>query len=148
MSTVFLISCGVKKRTNTTTAQSMYTGNYFAMQKKYANTFGDDFYILSAKYGLLNKNDVIEPYEHKLKPSESKEWAKKVVADIAANISTDNDIAILCGKVYRKDIVAPLKELGYNVSIPLEDCKGMGYAIQKMITDINDNPSLNNVFKN
>jgi len=39
------------------------------------------FYILSAKYGLLHPNDLIEPYEQTLKTATKKEkqdWAQRV----------------------------------------------------------------------
>jgi cytoplasmic iron level regulating protein YaaA (DUF328/UPF0246 family) len=66
----------------------------------------DKIYILSSKYGLLNLDDVIEPYDVELKSmpaSEVKKWATRVIQQLRNVSNLENDqFTILAGKAYRK----------------------------------------------
>ena len=60
---VVLISCVSKKKDTPVAAKDMYVSALFKGAYKYAYTLGaDKVLILSAKYGLLEETDVIEPY--------------------------------------------------------------------------------------
>lgn len=61
--TAVIVGCGKEKRNRKCEAQRMYTSTYFAKKREYAQWVGDEWYILSAKYGIIAPNRVISPYE-------------------------------------------------------------------------------------
>lgn len=122
---IIFLSCTKKKKEYSCQAQEMYRpSQWFRGGWKYAHSLHPDkVYILSAKYGLLEETDEIEPYEKTLvaaKDNEIKKWSAMVARQINAKGVDKNQKAIfLCGKNYRKYLqnlfpnsTAPLKHLG------------------------------------
>ncbi len=67
---IALISCVAKKQKNKSQAKDMYVSPLFRGAYRYAKSLGvDKIYILSAKYGLLEELDVVEPYNVTLNTS-------------------------------------------------------------------------------
>ena len=62
MSTV-VIACGSKKRNHPAPARDMYVGSLFKNARRAAESTGLPWYIMSAKYGILRPDDMIEPYD-------------------------------------------------------------------------------------
>ncbi len=105
-------------------AQDLYISPLFKMNLDYARMqHPDAIYILSAKYGLLDLEKIIEPYEQTLntmKIREVKDWALDVIDQMQGKINFQNDeIIFLAGERYRKFLMplcrnatAPLKGLG------------------------------------
>jgi hypothetical protein len=64
-----LISCGKEKLDHAAPAQDLYTGSYFRLCKQWISKRTgehgrcDEWAILSAKYGLVMPDQVIEPYD-------------------------------------------------------------------------------------
>jgi len=59
-----IISCGSLKKNYACPAYEMYNdGIFFNTMKSFVEHTYDKYYIISGKYGLLNYNQVIEPYE-------------------------------------------------------------------------------------
>lgn len=59
---VFIIPCGSKKQDKACQAQEMYLGGYFKANLEFAKKQTPHVYILSAKYGFLRLEQIIEPY--------------------------------------------------------------------------------------
>ena len=80
MKKVVLISCGSQKATKAVQAKDMYTSTLFKKSYAYAvQLHPDKIYILSAKYGLLDPNKTIAPYDMTLNKMNSAEiLAEKV----------------------------------------------------------------------
>ena len=83
---IILISCGARKTKTAQKARDLYIGTYFRKMLKYAEYLskksGAKIYILSAKYGLVELNEVIEPYESTLNGKSEKykkRWARQVI---------------------------------------------------------------------
>jgi cytoplasmic iron level regulating protein YaaA (DUF328/UPF0246 family) len=83
----------------------------------------DKIFILSAKYGLVDLEQELEPYEQTLNTmsaSEIKLWSEKVREQIGGKIDLKNDeVVFLAGEKYRKHLLpffdktsVPLKGLG------------------------------------
>lgn len=125
---VVLISCVAKKRNCASLAKDLYVSPLFKGAYRYAQKLDADIiYILSAKYGLLNCNDFVQPYNKTLntKPlKEVQQWAKEVYCQLCkvADPKTD-EFVFLAGERYRKYLLPLLK----NVSVPLQ---GMGIGKQ------------------
>lgn len=61
---ICIIPCGKAKQEHASPAHAMYIGGYHKMCRRYAQTFAnnDRIFILSAKYGLLANDDIVQPY--------------------------------------------------------------------------------------
>lgn len=68
MNQLVIIGCGAKKKSEACQAHEMYVGPLFVKALRYARSVAndDDIRIMSAKYGLLKLNQVIQPYEYRL----------------------------------------------------------------------------------
>ena len=107
MSKVF-IGCVKKKNAGRLKAKNKYASALFKYELAYAKKFVSekDIYILSAKYGLITLDTVIDDYDLTLKyfsERQRKEWAYKVI--MQANkfgINKNDEIIFLCGEHYSK----------------------------------------------
>ena len=65
---IAILPCSQKKAKVSCSAGNMYKSSLFILRKRYAkDVLGcDKIYILSAKYGLIEENEIIEPYDTKL----------------------------------------------------------------------------------
>lgn len=106
-----LISCSKSKGGHRDLARNMYVSSLYRKSVMAAQAWGLSFSILSAKYGLLDPDQVIEPYELTLKGASKEfksEWACKVDAQIRVSIDTKKHLIVLAGD----DYYAPLIEAG------------------------------------
>lgn len=127
MAKIALISCVNKKRPYKAKAKELYVSSLFKFNLKYAESFADRIYILSAKHGLLGLNEEVEPYDLTLNTMSSKEikaWAKAVIEKLSkvSDLEKD-DFTFLAGEKYRKYLLPHIK----NYKIPL---KGLGIGKQ------------------
>lgn len=124
------ISCVKSKRKTKAKARDMYISPLFRYSLKYALSLTSEnkIYILSAKYGLLKLDEVINPYEltlNTMNESEKKKWAYKVYFQMKKHgINFDEEAVFLTGKNYRKYLMtkfsnatAPLKNLGLGMQL-------------------------------
>ncbi len=121
MKKILLISCVSKKLEYKAKAENLYISTLFRLSLVYAKKLKPDkIFILSAKYGLLNLNDEIVPYNETLNDkstSDIKVWAKKVVIELEKLTNLGNDLFIFfAGKKYRKYILPYIN----NYEIPLK----------------------------
>ena len=123
---IALISCSKKKVDYTCQAKILYSpSTLFTYSYNYAKTLCDKVFILSAKYGLLNENDIVSPYDLTLNNQSKKqkeEWSNCVFKNMENTFDLLNDeFFFFCGENYRKFLVPLLKEK-YNtkITIPLE----------------------------
>ena len=135
--TIILISCVSKKLNYGAKAKDLYISPLFKYSLAYARKLNPNMiYILSAKHGLVDLNEYIEPYNETLnekRTHEVKEWAKKVVNQMNKKHDLDKDKFIfLAGNKYRKYILPHLK----NYEIPL-DGLGIGKQLAFLKNEIN-----------
>jgi hypothetical protein len=112
---IVLISCVSQKLTSREKEKELYISTLFKLNLKYANSLKfDDIYILSAKYGLLNLEQEIEPYEQTLNnmpAAEVKIWANKVLTQLQGITSLDDtEVTFLAGERYRKYLLPYVKK--------------------------------------
>ena len=118
---IALVSCVKSKRSHRCKAGEMYTSSLFQKMMAYAETLNTKrVFILSAKYGLLDPDDMIDPYEQTLKTMKSAErrlWARGVLAALRQHCDLDADhFVLLAGAAYRKDLVPHLK----HYAVPMQ----------------------------
>ena len=107
MSRIALISCTSLKESYECSAIELYSKSpTFRLAYTFANLAADEIYILSAKYGLVQKDTVLTPYNDTLKDKsedEKKAWSKGVLAQLDKIVSLEKDeFVILAGKDYCK----------------------------------------------
>jgi len=115
MERIVLISCVSKKLNVKSSAQKIYISPLFQKNLKYAKSLNPNkIFILSAKYGLLNLNDLIEPYNktlNKMNMFEKKEWANLVLIQLKKVTNLEKDEFIfLAGKNYRQFLIPHIKQ--------------------------------------
>ena len=132
---IIFIGCGKSKNTKKCKAESMYLGNYFKTCLEYAKFLkgpNDSIYILSANYGVLPLDTVIEPYNKTLNTfseSQYNEWLNIVKNQLnLMNISCFEKVMFLCGKNYYKGLINYFNDY----IVPLSSYSGMGYQIKFM----------------
>lgn len=117
---IALIACVAKKRGHRCKASELYISPLFQYALAYAKQQNaDKVYVLSAKYGLLNIDDDIEPYNETLrnKPvNVRKQWAADILHALQNihNLNKDEFI-VLAGQRYREFLLPHLK----RYTIPL-----------------------------
>ena len=95
-------------------AKDIYIGNSFKKSKEQGivKFECEDYYILSAKHHLLDKNEKITYYDKtlcKMNVNEKREWAKKVLEELNSKFDLKNDVFyIFAGKCYYKNLVEHL----------------------------------------
>ncbi len=123
MNTIVLVSCVSKKRTVPSPAQDLYLSDWFLKASAYAKKVGDQWFILSAKYGLLAPDKVIEPYNVTLKtmPIGSRRlWAARVIQDLKPIVSLGDTVIFLAGDAYRENLITPIQNMRCQISIPMQ----------------------------
>ena len=121
MKRIILISCVSKKLTIKAKAKDIYISTLFKLNYQYAKSLNPDkIFILSAKYGLINPEKEIEPYNETLNTKstqEIKNWANKVLIDLKKGADLEKDEFIfLAGDRYRKFLLPYIK----NYKVPMD----------------------------
>lgn len=107
---IVLLSCASQKRDCAGRAGELYTSPLFTKSLKYAVSIKPDMiYILSAKYGLIDINHIIRPYNKTLNEMsvfERKKWSENVLIELKprCDISSD-EFNILAGRRYYEFLV-------------------------------------------
>jgi hypothetical protein len=118
---IVLISCASKKQSVRSQAKDLYVSTLFQLNLKYALSLNPDaVYILSAKYGLLELEAEVEPYNSTLNAmsnNEIKQWARRVIDQLGEKTDLlDDHFIFLAGDKYRKYLIPSLK----SCEVPLE----------------------------
>lgn len=125
MKHIVLLSCTKKKLPYATSAKRLYSASpLFRLSLAYAKQLRPDaIYILSAKYGLVELDQEIAPYEKTLLRmdwAERAAWGRRVLDRLWTLHSLTKDrYTFLAGSAYSKPLVASLR----HVALPLS---GMG----------------------
>jgi len=108
-----LISCSKSKGGHRDLARNMYVSPLYRKSIIVAEGWGLPFSILSAKHGLLDPDEMIEPYDLTLTGATKQfksEWAHKVDRQIRNTIDRKKRLIVLAGD----DYYTPLTEAGMN----------------------------------
>ena len=136
---IVFIGCGATKMKNACKARKMYVGNYVQLCLAYAQTFTtqDNIYILSAKYGVLPLEKVIEPYNKTLNNmniEEKQDWKNMVIKQLEdIGINKDTEVVFICGTNY----YTLLEDYFTNYKLPLPK-QGIGVQQQFMIEELKE----------
>lgn len=123
---IVLISCVSQKTPHKNMAKDLYVSSLFKKSWQYTKEIikPDGVYILSALYGLIRFDEVIEPYDKTLlnmSKEECQEWAEKVKTQLNGRFVKDTrtledyNFIILAGSKYYEN----LSEFLPNKEFPL-----------------------------
>lgn len=127
---ITLVSCVGKKQLGASLAKDLYQSPWFIKARHYVESQNWDWYVISAKYGLVHHDEILEPYEQTLNNTpaeERKVWASRVFEQILKKFPNGGKVKIFAGEYYREYLVPLLESAGYTVEIPL---KGLGIGQQ------------------
>ena len=86
MATIVLQSCVKTKLTHRAKAADLYISSLFTLSRQYALSLNPDrIFILSAKYGLVDLKQEIDPYDLTLNTmgvAERREWSRRVLSEL------------------------------------------------------------------
>lgn len=117
MDTLYLVSCVSVKLNHPAHARDLYCSHWFRAARKYVESLDGRWRILSAKYGVLHPDAIIEPYEmtlNTMSPHERGVWGLKV----RGQMPEAERYVLLAGKRYAEHLIdvlrpeLPLKGLG------------------------------------
>lgn len=112
-------------------AEDLYVSPWFRKARAYVTAIHAPWRILSAKYGLLQPDAMVGPYEVTLNAmtvAQRRAWATAVSRDLEPLAAAGERIVIFAGVRYRELLVPALEHRGVQVDIPL-----MGLGIGKQL---------------
>jgi hypothetical protein len=120
---VVLVGCSRTKRPGAAPASELFEGALFRRARDHAIRSGDAWFVLSARFGLLDPAEVVEPYDVYLgdrSPSYRTAWGEWVVAQLAERVPLDGlDVEVHAGDAYCAPLREPLRRAGARLSEPL-----------------------------
>ena len=125
LNSIAFIGCSAKKLNKRCRASFLYQGTLFKESLKYCQNNYKEIYILSAKYGLIELNEIIEPYDltlRDMKKDERNAWAEKVIVKMKELKICPEKVDIFAGKKYWEFLP--------HCNTPLYDKKGIGFQVQ------------------
>ncbi len=121
---LYLVSCVNKKAPISRRAKNLYISPWFSKAKTYVETTKQRWFILSAKYGLVEPNCKINPYDKSMNSMptiERQEWAVDVFRELRLHIADIDTIYFLAGQRYREFLVPKLRDCDeLNICVPME----------------------------
>lgn len=130
---VALVSCTKNKKDGVYPARELYDSTLFNLIKNYLDNQNVDWWILSAKFGLIHNQVIIPTYDLSLSNLSKKErlyWFNNLVEPIINQLNYQKYI-IFGGKYYREFIVPYLINQSKEVIIPFKSM-GIGQQISLM----------------
>jgi hypothetical protein len=127
---ITLVSCVGVKRSEASPAKDLYQSAWFLKARSHVERQGRNWFVISAKHGLVHRGQAIEPYNQTLNemPAEKRKlWALKVFAQILLEMPNGGTVEIFAGDRYREYLIPLLEQGGYRVEVPL---KGLGIGQQ------------------
>lgn len=139
---VFLVSCVKTKLRHAAPAKDLYISPLFKKSREYVELFNTDWFILSAKHGLLYPDTIIEYYDKPLTDDEQYKWAEWVKSQMKNNLPVDADeIIILASENYYKNLLTYLEENYKKVSILMRDISGYCKRVEWLQEQIRNFPN-------
>jgi hypothetical protein len=130
---VVFVSCVGQKKDGVHPARDLYQSTWFQKAKQYAENVGGQWFILSAKYGVVAPDDQIVNYDMTLNDMELKArmiWGNETTRYVLKQYSPkDYKIIFLAGRKYREFTTPYLRNCGYDIEVPMRGL-GIGQQLQ------------------
>jgi cytoplasmic iron level regulating protein YaaA (DUF328/UPF0246 family) len=63
MKSIYIVACSKEKKQHEAPAKDLYISRRFKLARESAEAYADQWFILSTKYGIVEPNRVIAPYD-------------------------------------------------------------------------------------
>ena len=140
MNRVILVACSAGKvKDDLVPARDLYNSQLFTLARKYAEKSRDPWFILSAKFGLLDPAQLVAPYDESLKDkrtTERADWGRMVESQLKERLLCTVEFVMLAGRAYREPLRHLLETQGHTITVPME-----GMAIGKQLQFLTRNLS-------
>lgn len=121
-----LVGCGKAKASARCAARLLYTGGLFRASYRYgvrvAAERGGSMAIVSARYGLVNPDAEIDPYDATLADRSKAEralWAERILSEVAIGAPARLELVLLMGATYAEPLKAAAEARGFTCIEPL-----------------------------
>ncbi len=129
LKTLVILACSQKKGPNPVAARELYLGSLFKLGRKFAEVHHFDYVIISAKYGLLNPEQVIAPYDQRIANlADVRRVREMVISPLQELFQKYEKIIVIGGNLYRK-VLEPLKSAKFE---EISDSRGIGGILQQL----------------
>ena len=129
---LIIIPCGSKKRLAPSPARDLYLGAQFRMTVRAAEALqvaaGGRIMILSGLHGLLELDQVVEPYEQRMGKPGCVSVEQLRAKAVAMGLELAEDVTVLAGKEYSE----AARAVWPAISTPLAGLGGIGYQRQAL----------------
>ena len=128
-----LVGCVKKKVGVPRVAKDLYVSTLFVGRRSYVERSSDEWWVLSAKHGLVHPDEVLAPYNVTLKDADRlarRSWSNQLLLVIDERIQPRRGdvFEIHAGAEYREfGLLDGLRDRGCVVEIPTE---GMPFGVQ------------------
>jgi hypothetical protein len=122
MTQIGLVGCSSVKLDHAAAARDLYRSALFRKSSAWAEANCDQWYVLSAKHGLVHPDTVLEPYEAKLGSPRTGPpipwWNNKVRQQLGTELALIKkpNLVVLAGSAYRSF----LHPLTWPFEVPME----------------------------
>lgn len=127
-----IVPCGGRKLTVPAPAGEMYVGSYHAATRRAAAALaaatGARVMILSAKYGLLDLDRLIAPYEQHMSKPGAITRGELTAQARALGIDQATDVTVIAGRAYADAVTS----VWPHATRPLDGTRGMGEQKARM----------------
>lgn len=120
--TLFLVSCVKTKGPKPAKAKDLYISPWFQKARACVEKTGCGWRVLSARYGLVDPEEEIHPYEQTLNhmgARERRQWAEQVLEDVMPCLEGIETVVFFAGKKYREYLCPVLLSRAVQVQIPM-----------------------------
>ena len=138
-----LVSCVKTKKAIAAPARQLYTSDWFRKARQIVERMGWRWCILSAKHGLVDPDQIIEPYDKKLddmKVDHRREWARDVIGALEPQLAGVQSVVFFASKPYREFLANELRGRGIAVHVPMHGLRS-GEQNQWMMRLLDDDAS-------
>ena len=143
MTQVAFVSCSKLKGEHKAPAAALYTSALFRKSLLAAYEKSKKVYIISAKHGVLNLGDIIEPYDRTLKAMSRADrtvWAETTSVQLAKLLRSGDVINFYCGEEYIAPLRRKMTQIGARLVEPLSGLS-LGKRLQHL-RNLNNEQSL------
>jgi len=121
LSTIVLVGCSAAKAAGPRPARDLYLSHMFFLARAYAERHGDQWFILSAQYGLVEPDERLEPYDRRLQDldrADRREWGEVIADELGRRTQRGDRLIVLAGRSY----VDPWRDLvGRTLALTVEE---------------------------
>jgi hypothetical protein len=122
---VVLVGCVAQKQPFAAPARELYVSPLWQKRRRYAESTGMPWFVLSAEYGVLESDRVIEPYDRYMEREDRayrEQWARSAVRDVLSKCREHEVMAVEvhAGAAYLEHgLISGLRRSGIRVIWPL-----------------------------